>query len=114
MQRHRLVLLLAYLYIAAAVDANVASSSCKDYFNDTYREILRVSWTTTETAVRGFLLGFGGAILKDLLYSDRKSDFAETLRYARVVGLGSSSFLVGTALFMPATWRYNMMTRPFG
>ena len=109
----RLVLVLAYIYIAAAVAADSASSSCKEYYNDTLREALRVVWTTAETAVRGFLLGFGGAILKDLLYSERKAgDFTETLRYARVVGLGSSSFLVGTALFMPARLRYEVFRVP--
>ena len=66
---------------------------------------------------RGFLLGFGGAILKDLLVVDKKatvqesaSDFASTFRFARVVGLGTACFLVGMAVAVPSNLRYQFLT----
>ena len=71
----------------------------------------------THTAIRGFLLGFGGAILKDLLVdrkatvSEEKTDFANTFRFARVVGLGAACFLVGVAVALPSNLRYQFLTR---
>lgn len=101
------VVILCMIYAAMAVEVGNASDQCKYYYGAALREAGRVMWTTTETAARGFLLGFGGAILKDLVWTERKAvDFKETLKYARLVGLGSSSFVVGVALFMPARLRY--------
>ena len=65
---------------------------------------------------RNFLLGFGGAILKDLLVDKKAtvqesaSDFASTFRFARVVGLGTACFLVGMAVAVPSNLRYQFLT----
>ena len=64
---------------------------------------------------RGFLLGFGGAILKDLVdkkatVQESASDFTSTFRLARVVGLGTACFLVGMAVAVPSNLRYQFLT----
>lgn len=68
-------------------------------------------------SMRGFMLGFGGAILKDLLVdrkasasADADKDYKDTFQFARVCGLGSACFLVGAAILVPAQWRYNILT----
>jgi len=71
-------------------------------------EIARKVWTTVETSVRGFLLGFGAVIMKDI-WLDRKAsgdaDYTSTIKLARIAGLGSASFLVGAAIVVAAQWR---------
>ena len=59
--------MLVLLYCTLAVASETATTSCKLCYSAILREVLRTIWTTFETAVRGFLLGFGAAILKDLL-----------------------------------------------
>ena len=113
MSRVSLVILFFFAYTALAVNTDFATTTCKQCFSATLAELLRSAWTTFETALRGFLLGFGAAILKDLLVDGRASadaatDFHKTMRFARVVGLGSASFLVGVAIFLPAQWRYDL------
>ena len=113
MTRVSLVILLFFAYTALAVNTDFATATCKQCFSATLAEMLRSAWTTCETALRGFLLGFGAAILKELQVDGRKSadtptDFQKTMRFARVVGLGSASFLVGIAIFLPAQWRYEL------
>lgn len=83
------------------------------------REALRVLYTTVETGCRGFLLGFGGAILKDLLVdrkamAEKSEDYQGTFRFARVAGLGSACFLVGASILVPADWRHSVLTRSAG
>ena len=104
-----------FAYCAAAVETSTASNDCKMCMNATLRELARTMFTTVETAMRGFLLGFGAAILKDLLIdrkasADATSDFSTTLKFARVVGLGMSSFMVGVSIFLPARLRYELLS----
>ena len=115
MTTRRTVCLIMVAYVAAACAADTASDACKMCFHATLREVARTAWTTLETAVRGFLLGFGAAILKDLLIdrkasADAVSDFQATLKFARVVGLGMSSFMVGIAIFLPARLRSDYLS----
>ena len=93
--------------------------TCKECFNATLREMMRSLWTTIETGGRGFLLGFGTAILKDLLIDrkgsgadESKLDFTKTLQFAKLVGLGSSCFMVGIAIVLPARLRAEMFAPP--
>merc|ERR1711939_770957 len=107
--------MLMFTYVVVAVTTDTASASCKECFNHVTRDIARTAWTTFETAMRGFLLGFGGAILKDAILKDKDTEdvekaFKKTLTYAKIVGLGSASFMVGIAIFMPARWRYELIT----
>ena len=109
--------MLVLFYTTLAVASETATTSCKLCYSAILREVLRTIWTTFETAVRGFLLGFGAAILKDLLVDKKGSaetttDFTHTLRFARVAGLGSACFVTGVALFLPARLRAEMFMIP--
>lgn len=115
----RLTFLLS-CWVASVTCANFTTASDPDntstVLHSIMLEALRVGWTTTETFVRAFLLGFGGAILKDLLI-DRKSkaeteaDYASTFSFARMTGLGSGCFIVGASILVPADWRSAFLTR---
>lgn len=111
MRRSTLCALLFFAYTAAAVSSDSASDTCKKCFNGVLHELGRTVWNTIETSVRGFLLGFGAAILKDLLKqtSDSVTDFSKTFKFARVAGLGMASFLVGISIVLPARIRYELL-----
>ena len=109
----RFILLLSFY--AVFVSCSTTSDpppACKQCLHNLALEALRQLWTTAETAVRGFLLGFGAAVLKDLLIdrkatASEKPNFQSTFAFARVVGLGAASFLIGAAILIPA----NLSTR---
>ena len=108
------VFAIAFVYTVAAVETSTASTQCKLCLSNMMHESLRILWTTSETALRGFLLGFGGAILKDLLIdrkasADTSQDFSKTLKFAKLTGLGAACFLVGSAVVLPARWRYELL-----
>merc|ERR1712224_378872 len=96
--------ILSSCYVQPSPAAStVGTSACDSCMSSLTKEMLRVVWTTLETGTRGFLLGFGGAILKDLVdkkatVQESASDFTSTFRLARVVGLGTACFLVGMAV----------------
>ena len=112
----RSCLILTFAYMATAMATSTASSSCKECFNAALVEIAREAWTTLETAVRGFLLGFGTAIIKDMCFGDAKKasqeEFQLTMRSARMLGLGVASFMVGVAIILPARLRYELFALP--
>jgi len=103
-------------YVAASLSSEFGSTACRECHNGLQINIARVVWTTLETGMRGFLLGFGSAILKDVFArgvlnesDDVQAQFKKTLHFARIAGYGSASFLVGIAILMPARWRYEYM-----
>ena len=103
---------LLYASVACALTPD-KPGPCRDVWSFAAKEAARTLWTTTETAVRGFMLGFGGAILQTLLRADGKTsdvDYHAMFKLARVAGLGSASLLVGSAILVPAQWRYQALT----
>lgn len=78
---------------------------------------------TLETFLRGFLLGFGTMICKDLLLSKdslpsaqptttlsdaadkQPNSFSYSFTKAKLAGLGAGSFLVGSAIIIPHSLR---------
>merc|ERR1719274_94781 len=67
---------------------------------------------TTETAVRGFSLGFGYVLVKATLRAADSDegprsghDFGPAYRFARMAGLGVACSFVGLSMFVPAGLR---------
>ena len=58
---------------------------------------------TVEVFVRGFLLGFGTTLLKDLLLDGRRDDgdVQKSCQHAKYIGLGMGCALVGMSVMIP-------------
>ena len=58
---------------------------------------------TVEVFVRGFLLGFGATLLKDLLIDGKReaADRANAVHYGKYIGLGMGCVLVGLSVLIP-------------
>ena len=58
---------------------------------------------TLEVFGRGFLLGFGATLLKDLLIDGKReaSDRANAVHYGKSIGLGMGCVLVGLSVLVP-------------
>ena len=58
---------------------------------------------TLEVFVRGFLLGFGATLLKDLLIDGKReaADRANAVHYGKYIGLGMGCVLVGLSVLIP-------------
>ena len=58
---------------------------------------------TLEVFVRGFLLGFGATLLKDLLIDGKReaADRANAVHYGKYIGLGMGCVLVGLSVLVP-------------
>lgn len=67
--------------------------------------MLSFLWATFETAMRGFLLGFGAMICKEVLTGKEVLTFSK----ARVAGLGVGCLVVGASILLPAGVRHKMM-----
>lgn len=101
-----------------------------------WQHILSFLWATFETGIRGFLLGFGLMVCKDVMRSpaqggapvpscspqecDKKDttptahvavpDFSHIFARAKVAGLGVGCLVVGASLLLPASLRQKMLT----
>ena len=58
---------------------------------------------TVEVFARGFLLGFGATLLKDLLIDGKRdaADRANAVHYGKYIGLGMGCVLVGLSVLIP-------------
>ena len=58
---------------------------------------------TVEVFVRGFLLGFGATLLKDLLIDGKReaADRANAVHYGKYIGRGMGCVLVGVSVLIP-------------
>ena len=58
---------------------------------------------TLEVFVRGFFLGFGATLLKDLLVDGKReaADRANAVHYGKYIGLGMGCVLVGLSVLVP-------------
>ena len=58
---------------------------------------------TLEVFIRGFLLGFGATLLKDLLIDGKReaADRANAVHYGKYIGLGMGCVLVGLSVLIP-------------
>lgn len=56
-----------------------------------------------EVFIRGFLLGFGAALLKDLLVDGKRDDgdVRRACQYGKYIGLGMGCALVGMSVMIP-------------
>jgi hypothetical protein len=65
--------------------------------------------STLEVLFRGFSLGFGIRMLKDVLlqHDQDLSHIRERLWIAAFAGLAMATFIYGTSLFVPARYRMN-------
>jgi hypothetical protein len=97
-----------------------------------WQHILSFLWATFETGIRGFLLGFGLMVCKDVMRSaaqgdapvpssspqegdktdtqTAKPDFSHIFARAKVAGLGVGCLIVGASLLLPASLRQKMLT----
>ena len=104
-----------------------------------WQHILSFLWATFETGSRGFLLGFGLMVCKDVMRSPAQGDapvpssspqegdktatqppttthvalppnFSHIFARAKVAGLGVGCLIVGASLLLPASLRQKMLT----
>ena len=104
-----------------------------------WQHILSFLWATFETGTRGFLLGFGLMVCKDVMRSSAQGDapvpssspqegdktdtqpprtahvalppdFSHIFAKAKVAGLGVGCLIVGASLLLPASVRQKMLT----
>ena len=90
----------------------VADLTCCSSAQGTIFELAAFVAATTETAVRGFSLGFGYVLVKATLRAaDRDEgprsghDFGPAYRFARMAGLGVACSFVGLSMFVPVGLR---------
>ena len=89
-----------------------ADLTCCSSAQGTIFELAAFVAATTETAVRGFSLGFGYVLVKATLRAaDRDEgprsghDFGPADRFARMAGLGVACSFVGLSMFVPVGLR---------
>ena len=89
-----------------------ADLTCCSSAQGTIFELAAFVAATTETAVRGFSLGFGYVLVKATLRAaDRDEgprsghDFGPAYRFARMAGLGVACSFVGLSMFVPVGLR---------
>ena len=89
-----------------------ADLKCCSSAHGTIFELAAFLAATTETAVRGFSLGFGYVLVKATLRAadgeggpQSGHDFGPAYRFARMAGLGVACSFVGLSMFVPAGLR---------
>ena len=89
-----------------------ADLKCCSSAHGTFFELAAFLAATTETAVRGFSLGFGYVLVKATLRAadgeggpQSGHDFGPAYRFARMAGLGVACSFVGLSMFVPAGLR---------
>jgi len=87
------------------------SSDFSSKLSSLFAHYLSTLIDTLEVAMRGFLLGFGVTVLKDLLIDGKRGeeDIALTCQYGKAVGLGMACTLVGASVMIPTRWQEKFM-----
>ena len=103
-------LLLAFMALtlkvaasAAAAETDTATSPGAAAFWKVLSHYAVTTLHTVEVFVRGFLLGFGATLLKDLLIDGKReaADRANAVHYGKYIGLGMGCVLVGLSVLIP-------------